>query len=150
MKFKINSKYLKCSFISLKDFFLLVNPKRLITTIKTKKEYIKRGDKRDLMRFIYRQHLINVLNDCIDNRITYVYNTKLKNYSIQCEQLPDDMAIKYYKSKRMYNWEPINSYNKAYGLTMTIEYGGVIRKKIIRNKELDKKIIENTNNGKRW
>lgn len=150
MSFKIDSKYLKSMTFCLRDFFLKINPERLKFSIKTKKNYIKRGDKRDMMRFIYRQHLINVLNDCVYNKTTYVYNTKLKYYSIQCEELPFNASLMMYKKNRLYDWEPINSYNKAYGMTMTINCDGYIKKKLIRCKNFDREIVKMTNEGKRW
>lgn len=121
--FKILNRYLYAGYFTLSDFFLKINPRRIKTRDKSI-NHIKARQYNRLFRNIYKRHIMNVLDDLIDNKTVYLINLNRNQYTLQMEEMPEYAKISKYKLNKTGGWDPIKSYLKYYCLTFRGKING--------------------------
>lgn len=130
---------------SLKELFHNFNIKRL--KIKTKDSQKIAGDRRSLAKRIFSESVRLVMNDVIDNNITFELPVGSKKAEIHMKRYTGDEFATARGNGKFQEIDFLKSYFTGYqpGLFFRSHY-----QPIYLNKELQQKIIDNTNNGKQY
>lgn len=105
----------------------------------------------DLVQKIFKESVKMVINDVIENNVTFQLPTGAKKADIHMQKFQDEEFIKARSNGKFPHVDFLSSFFTGYELGFYIYGDGNVRVKPIHvNKELRNKLIEYTNKGKQY
>ncbi len=136
---------------NVKHLFENFNFKKLKMNCKFCKRVNNDNHRQALVYKIFRECVKVILNDCIDNNVTFELPTGGKKSSIHLKRFSGEEFKKQRRLGRFKDVDFLISNFSGYQLMLSIYSQGQLREKpIYVNNELKNKITENTNAGKQY
>lgn len=138
---------------NLSEMFDNFNIKKLKANYKLSKEICNSLSKKDLASKVFKESVKIILEDIIDNNVTFQLPTGGRKSDIHVKRTSGE---DFKKARRKGKWKEVDflaSFFSGYELTLNMynKDGGVTRSKpIYVDKNLKNKLTEYTNNGKQY